>query len=227
MAGGWSALEKSLRRFGATHIAGVDEVGRGPLAGPVVVCAIVMPADRRAIAGVTDSKQLTAAVRERLAVRIREEAVALALGAASVPEIARWNIYQATARAMARAIARLDTELDTALGLERGSERGVERGSELRALDEILVDGKPIATLGVPHRAIVGGDARCYSIGCASIVAKVVRDRLMATLAARYPAYGWERNAGYGTPAHIEALRISGLTGHHRVSFCRTALSGD
>lgn len=203
MAGGWSALERSLRRSGAARIAGVDEVGRGPLAGPVVVCAVIMPAGRRAIAGVTDSKQLSPADRERLAARIREEAVALALAAASVHEIARWNIYQATARAMARAISRL-------------SERP----------DEILVDGKPIATLGVPHHAVVGGDARCYSIGCASIVAKVVRDRLMTKLAARHPAYAWERNAGYGTPVHIAALREAGLTAHHRVSFCRTALGG-
>ncbi len=101
--GGWSAIERSLRAAGAGHIAGVDEVGRGPLAGPVVVCAIVMPADRRAIRGVTDSKQLTARERERLAVRIRDEAVSLALAAASVAEIGRWNIYQATARAMGRA----------------------------------------------------------------------------------------------------------------------------
>lgn len=203
MAGGWSALERSLRQAGATHLAGVDEVGRGPLAGPVVVCAVVMPADRRAIAGVTDSKQLGPADRERLAVRIRAEAVALSIAAASVAEIARWNIYQATVRAMARALARLP----------------------LRP-DEVLVDGKPIATLGVPHRAIVGGDARCYSIGCASIVAKVVRDRLMTRLAARHPGYGWERNAGYGTPAHLEGLRTHGLTAHHRVAFCRTALGG-
>ena len=220
MAGGWSALEKSLRQSGATHIAGVDEVGRGPLAGPVVVCAIVMPAGRRAIAGVTDSKQLTASDRERLAIRIRAGAVALALGAASVREIAHWNIYQATARAMGRAIARLGAQLSAAQDESRGG------GLRAWAIDEILVDGKPIASLGVPHRAIVGGDAKCYSIGCASIVAKVVRDRLMATLAARYPAYAWERNAGYGTPAHIEALRHYGLTRHHRVSFCRTALGG-
>ncbi len=219
MAGGWSALEKSLRQSGATNIAGVDEVGRGPLAGPVVVCAIVMPADRRAIAGVTDSKQLTAATRERLALRIREEAVALALGAASVREIARWNIYQATSRAMGRAIARLSAQLSAA---SEASPDGRPGG----VLDEILVDGKPIATLGVPHRAIVGGDARCYTIACASIVAKVARDRLMTTLAARYPAYSWETNAGYGTPAHIAALRVAGLTDHHRLSFCRTALGG-
>lgn len=203
MAGGWSALERSLRQAGSRFIAGVDEVGRGPLAGPVVVCAIIMPGDRRAIAGVTDSKQLTAADRERLARRIREEAVAVALAAASVHEIARWNVYQANARAMARALARLAVRPD-----------------------EVLVDGKPIATLGVAHRAIVGGDARCYSIACASIVAKVVRDRLMTRLARRHPAYGWESNAGYGTPAHIAGLRRAGLTAHHRVSFCRTALGG-
>ncbi|MFM8603602.1 MAG: ribonuclease HII, partial [Gemmatimonadota bacterium] len=176
MAGGWSALERSLRTAGASHIAGVDEVGRGPLAGPVVVCAVIMPADRRAIAGVTDSKQLKAAERERLAAQIQTEAVAVALTAGSVAEIARWNIYQATARAMARAIGRLAVRPD-----------------------EVLVDGKPIKTLGVPHHAVVGGDATCYSIGCASIVAKVVRDRLMQRLAARHPGYGWESNAGYGT----------------------------
>ncbi len=203
MAGGWSALERSLRQAGARHIAGVDEVGRGPLAGPVVVCAVIMPADRRAIPGVTDSKQLAPADRLRLADRIRAEAVACAVAAASVAEIARWNIYQANARAMARALARLPVRPD-----------------------EVLVDGKPIRTLGVPHRAVVGGDARCYSIACASIVAKVVRDRLMARLAARHPAYGWESNAGYGTPAHIAALRAAGLTPHHRVGFCRTALGG-
>ncbi|MFM8781231.1 MAG: ribonuclease HII [Gemmatimonadota bacterium] len=203
MAGGWSALERSLRTAGASHIAGVDEVGRGPLAGPVVVCAVIMPADRRAIAGVTDSKQLKAAERERLAAQIQAEAVAVALAAASVAEIARWNIYQATARAMARAIGRLAVRPD-----------------------EVLVDGKPIKTLGVPHHAVVGGDATCYTIGCASIVAKVVRDRLMQRLAARHPGYGWDSNAGYGTPAHIAGLRERGLTAHHRVAFCRTALGG-
>ncbi|MEQ1833379.1 MAG: ribonuclease HII [Candidatus Eisenbacteria bacterium] len=203
MAGGWSALERSLRQAGSRYIAGVDEVGRGPLAGPVVVCAIIMPTDRRAIAGVTDSKKLTAAARERLALRIRAEAVAVAVAASSVNEIGRWNIYQANARAMARAIAKLAVRPD-----------------------EILVDGKPIATLDVPHRAIVGGDAKCYSIACASIVAKVVRDRLMTRLAPRHPFYGWETNAGYGTPAHIAGLRSAGLTAHHRVSFCRTALGG-
>ena len=202
MAGGWSTIEKSLRAEGALHIAGVDEVGRGPLAGPVVVCAIIMPGDRRAIRGVTDSKAIAPDERERLAQKIRGDAVALALAAASVTEIARWNIYQATARAMGRAIARLAVRPD-----------------------HVLVDGKPIRTLEVEHEAIVDGDAKCYSIACASIVAKVTRDRLMTKLAARYPAYGWERNAGYGTPAHLAGLRSAGLTRHHRESFCRTALS--
>lgn len=203
MAGGWSAIEKSRRAAGAVHIAGVDEVGRGPLAGPVVVCAIVMPPDRRAIAGVTDSKQLKSVTRERLAAKIREQALGLAVAAASVAEIGRWNIYQATVRAMQRALRRLPV-----------------------APDHVLVDGKPIRTLGIPHEAIVGGDARCYSIACASIVAKVLRDGLMARLAVRYPIYGWDSNAGYGTPVHLEALRQHGLTPHHRVAFCRTALGG-
>jgi len=203
LAGGWSALERSLRQAGSRFIAGVDEVGRGPLAGPVVVCAIIMPTDRRAIAGVTDSKKLTPADRERLAKRIRADAICLSVAAASVTEIGRWNVYQANARAMARALARLRV-----------------------APDAVLVDGKPIATLGVPHRAVVGGDAKCYSIACASIVAKVVRDRLMRLLAVRHPAYGWEQNAGYGTPQHIASLRAAGLTAHHRVGFCRTALGG-
>jgi ribonuclease HII len=203
VAGGWSALERSLHSAGALHIAGVDEVGRGPLAGPVVVCALVMPHANRAIRGVDDSKELTHAERERLALRIRGEALALALAASSVGEIARHNIYQATARAMGRAIAKL----------------GVRP-------DEVLVDGKPIRTLSVPHRAVVGGDARCYSISCASIVAKVVRDRLMTRLAARHPGYSWETNVGYATPQHLDGLRAAGLTRHHRVSFCRTALGG-
>lgn len=162
-----------------------------------------MPPDRRAIPGVTDSKRLKPLERERLAARIREEAVAIAVAASSVNEIARWNIYQANARAMAKALAKLSVRPD-----------------------EVLVDGKPIKALGVPHQAVVGGDAKCYSIGCASIVAKVVRDRLMQRLDPRYPSYGWAQNAGYGTPGHIAALRTAGLSPHHRIGFCRSALGG-
>jgi ribonuclease HII len=197
----WSSIERDLRAEGARLIAGVDEVGRGPLAGPVVACAIVMPFDRRAIAGVDDSKALGARERERLAILIRARAVALSLGAASVREIAALNIYQATVLAMRRALLRLAV-----------------------APDAVLIDGKPIRTLEIAHRAVVDGDARCYSIACASIVAKVTRDRLMASLSVRYPAFHWERNAGYGTPSHLTALRVAGLTAHHRASFCRSAL---
>ncbi|HEY3285739.1 MAG TPA: ribonuclease HII [Gemmatimonadaceae bacterium] len=194
-------MERSLRADGARLIAGVDEVGRGPLAGPVFACAVIMPPTARAIAGVEDSKKLSAAERERLAVKIRARAVAVALGAASVREIAALNIYQATALAMRRALRRL-----------------AERP------DAVLVDGKPIKTLGVSHRAFVGGDSRIYSIACASIVAKVARDRLMRALAVRHPAYGWEANAGYGTPRHIAALREVGLSPHHRGKFCEGLL---
>ncbi|MHB0963756.1 MAG: ribonuclease HII [Gemmatimonadaceae bacterium] len=199
--GRWSAVERSLRAEGARLIAGVDEVGRGPLAGPVFACAVIMPPAARAIAGVEDSKKLSAAERERLAAKIRAKAVCVALGAASVREIAELNIYQATALAMRRALGRLGEHPDA-----------------------VLVDGKPIKTLGVAHRAFVGGDSRIYSIACASIVAKVARDRLMKALARRHPAYGWEANSGYGTPRHIAALLEVGLTPHHRVKFCEGLL---
>lgn len=198
----WSRIERDLRAEGFRSIAGVDEVGRGPLAGPVVACAIIMPPDARAIAGVADSKQLDAAARERLAPAIRHAAVAVALGAASVREIERLNIAGATALAMRRALARLG-----------------------RPWDLLLVDGRPMARLGHEHRAVVGGDAKCYTIACASIVAKVTRDGLMARLARRYPSYRWDRNAGYGTPEHLDGLRTAGVTGHHRALFVRTALA--
>jgi len=200
----WSRIERDLRTEGFRLIAGVDEVGRGPLAGPVVACAIIMPPDARAIPGVADSKVLSSRERDRLAPIIRQRALAWALGAASVREIEVWNIAGATALAIARAIRRLAVPADL-----------------------VLVDGRPmkqLRLLGVEHRAIVDGDARCYSIACASIVAKVVRDRLLQTLGRRHPRYGWERNAGYGTAQHIAALRLAGLTAHHRRSFCASAL---
>jgi ribonuclease HII len=155
-----------------------------------------MPPDARAIAGVDDSKALTPAARATLAVRIRARAVSIGLGAASVREIDRYNILQATIRAMRRAVGRLHP-----------------------APAHVVVDGRPVPTLGWAHTAVVGGDASCYSVACASIVAKVVRDTLMTRLAQRYPAYGWERNAGYGTAAHLAALADAGLTPHHRRSF--------
>ena len=194
--GRWSPRERALREAGRRLIAGVDEVGRGPLAGPVVACAVVMPPDVRAIAGVADSKQLDPAERIRLAAQIRRRALGIGLGAASVREIDRLNIYHATVLAMRRALARLPV-----------------------TPDHVLVDGKPLRTLGVEHTAVVGGDDACYCIACASIVAKVTRDRLMTALGARHPGYDWARNVGYGTPAHRRALVEAGLTPHHRRSF--------
>ena len=188
-------LERELRSAGRL-IAGVDEVGRGPLAGPVVVCAVVMPPNERRIPGVADSKVLSEHERERLAPLIRLRALDVALGAASVREIERDNILQATIRAIRRALSRLRV-----------------------VPDAVLIDGRPLPSLGWPHQAIVDGDARCYCIAAASIVAKVARDRLMHALSNRYPGYGWDHNVGYGTPEHRAALASLGPTPHHRPSF--------
>ncbi|MFN2398624.1 MAG: ribonuclease HII [Gemmatimonadaceae bacterium] len=192
----WSKIERELRRSGTSLIAGVDEVGRGSLAGPVVACAIIMPPNERAIRGVDDSKRLTQRQRTRLAVKIRAKALAMGLGAASAREIDRLNIYHATVLAMRRALARLTL-----------------------TPEHILVDGRQIRTLRVAHTAIVGGDARCFCIACASIIAKVTRDRLMRALAVRHPGYGWDHNVGYGTLEHWNCLRAIGPVAHHRVTF--------
>jgi ribonuclease HII len=159
-----------------------------------------MPPDTRAINGVDDSKALGAAARVRLAATIRERAICFGLGAASVREIDRVNIYHATVLAMRRALSRLRTQPD-----------------------HVLVDGREVRTLATPHTAIVGGDRRCYSIACASILAKVTRDALMGALARRHPLYHWDTNVGYGTPEHLEALRIHGPTPLHRRSFAPVA----
>ena len=179
-------------------LAGVDEVGRGPLAGPVVACAVIMPPHERAIPGVDDSKKLPPGTRLKLALKIRERAVAVSLGAASVREIDRINIYQASALAMRRALERLPM-----------------------TPDHVVLDGRHIRTLPLPHTAVVHGDSRCFSIACASILAKVTRDRLMCALARRYPGYLWESNAGYTTRDHVKGLAAHGITAHHRRSFWR------
>ena len=196
----WTHIERDLRTERGPLLAGVDEVGRGPIAGPVVACAVIMPPDMRAIRGVDDSKALTAQERQKLVGRIQERALAWALGAASVREIERFNIYQASVLAMRRALGRLQVKPD-----------------------HVIIDGKAMRTLPIPHTAIVHGDARCFSIACASIVAKVTRDRLMTNLSKRYPGYTWERNAGYTTQAHIRGLDASGITPHHRRSFVRVS----
>jgi ribonuclease HII len=188
--------EAALWNAGRTIVAGIDEVGRGPLAGPVVAAAVVFPAGQQAIRGLRDSKVLPPEKRERLAVVIRARAIAVGIGAASVHEIDRLNIRRATILAMRRALARLAL-----------------------VPHEVLVDGLAVPELGCAHVAIVDGDACCQSIAAASVVAKTVRDRLMRRLAARYPAYAWDDNKGYGTPEHLDALGALGPTCHHRLTF--------
>jgi len=194
----WSTFERDARAGHGPLIAGIDEVGRGPLAGPVVACAVIMPPDARAIRGVDDSKALTAPERERLARIIRDRALAIGVGAASVREIDRLNIYHASTLAMRRALGRLTL-----------------------APHHVIIDGKAIRSLTTPHTAVVHGDARCFSIACASIIAKVTRDRLMHSLARRYPTYRWDHNVGYATADHIAGLGTAGITPHHRRSFMR------
>lgn len=188
----------SLEAEAGGVVAGIDEVGRGPWAGPVVATAVILDAARlpeALAAAIDDSKRLTPVARETIAAELPAFA-RIAIGAATVDEIAVRNILGATFLAMNRAVARLGVVPDLA-----------------------LVDGNRTPALPCPARAIVGGDGLSLSIAAASIVAKVTRDRLMARLGSRYPGFGWERNAGYGTPEHRAALKRLGVTPHHRRSF--------
>ena len=192
---------------GARRIAGVDEAGRGPLAGPVIAAAVVFQRDfleaeaGGALRGLTDSKKLPARRREFFhALLTASPEVDVGIGSASVGEIDSLNILRATHLAMARAIGEL-----------------------ARPPDLALVDGLPVKGLSVPHRAIVGGDAASLSIAAASVVAKVTRDRWLTELAAQYPDYGFERHKGYGTRAHLDALRRYGPCPAHRQSFAPVA----
>ncbi len=180
---------------GLEWVAGVDEAGRGPLAGPVVAAAVILPPDV-VVTGAQDSKRLAPEVREELSLLILDCAHAVGVGAASVREIERDNILVATTRAMGRALRSLS-----------------------RSPDHVVVDGLQVKGLDWDHEAIVGGDGAVHSIACASIIAKVCRDRLMRRLASRYPGYGWSHNVGYGTPEHLDALRSLGPTPHHRRTF--------
>jgi ribonuclease HII len=188
--------ERALWQAGRIVIAGVDEVGRGPMAGPVVAAAVVLPVNARPIPRLNDSKVLSADQRDSLVPLIQHVALAIGVGAASVHEIDRLNIRRASILAMQRALARLSLEPDY-----------------------ILIDGLPVPELGRPHEAIVDGDARCQSIAAASVIAKTVRDRLMERLGPRHPQYRWEENKGYCTADHLGALEAFGPTAHHRRSF--------
>jgi ribonuclease HII len=173
-------------------VAGVDEAGRGPLAGPVVAAAVILA---RSVDGLADSKILTSERREVLAAELRVCA-RIGIGAASVAEIDRINILQATMLAMRRAVLRLGCRPDL-----------------------VLIDGDRAPELPCPAETIVDGDASVPAISAASIVAKVLRDRLMRRLACRYPGYGWETNVGYATTLHCDALRRLGVSPHHRRTF--------
>lgn len=188
-------LENALRRVGFVHVAGVDEVGRGCLAGPVVAAAVVLDPGRH-IAGISDSKVVPPPERERLHDRILKKAVAWAVASADPSEIDSINIHQASLRAMQRAILSLAPLPDIVL------------------VDAFRVPGLPMAQRGVLH-----GDRRCSAIAAASIVAKVARDRMMLALHADFPEYGFDRHKGYATADHLAAVARLGYSPVHRRSF--------
>ena len=195
-------IENLYRRYGFGLIAGVDEVGRGCLAGPVLACAVVLDSARH-IPGLADSKLLTAAARERLHDTICRRAIAWAVGVAEPPEIDRYNIHRASLRAMVRAVSGLAPQPDLVL------------------VDAFRLEGLPMA-----QRAVTGGDRRCSAIAAASIVAKVTRDRLMADLHRADSRYGYGRHKGYATAEHLAAVARHGYSEAHRRSFKPAALCG-
>jgi ribonuclease HII len=188
------AREREIALSLGGAVAGVDEVGRGPLAGPVVAAAVVLP-ESVEVVGLADSKTLSRARREQLCGELLVVAQ-VGIGWATTREIDRVNVLQATHLAMARAVRRLPSPPA-----------------------HLLVDGRPVPGLPVEHTAVVKGDSKCACISAASIVAKVVRDRFMAALGRRFPAYGFERNMGYASADHRAALAECGPCPHHRRSF--------
>jgi ribonuclease HII len=181
------------------HVAGIDEAGRGPLAGPVYAAAVILNPEKLP-RGIDDSKAMTAEAREKAFDKIMERALAVGVGVASVSEIDEINILQATMLAMRRA-------------------------SEALALAPVhaFVDGNRAPALACPVETIIDGDAKSMSIAAASIIAKVTRDRVMRALCAEHPGYNWSQNKGYGTPDHLAALDLLGPTVHHRKSFAPVA----
>ncbi len=196
--------EAAAHAEGYVRVCGIDEAGRGPLAGPVVAAAVILP-EGYELPGLTDSKKLSARRRETLFAALMEDPrVCKSIAEASVAEIDRLNILRATHLAMRRA----------AEGLV---------GSPAGGVDFCLIDGLPVPNFPLPSRALVKGDARCLSIAAASILAKVSRDHSMQELDKRYPQYGFGRHAGYGTSMHLEALARHGVTPEHRLSFAPVA----
>jgi ribonuclease HII len=188
-------IEREVQAAGHEWIAGLDEAGRGPLAGPVVAAAVILPTDCH-ILGLQDSKRLTARQREVVYTRIQQQAVAYGIGSVSSMQIDRHNILWATKEAMLEALYQLQ-----------------------RVPDILLIDGITALPTTIAQRLITGGDACCASIAAASVLAKVTRDRLMIAYAETYPAYGFDKHKGYPTPEHYARLRIHGPCVIHRVSF--------
>jgi ribonuclease HII len=200
--------EFALWQEGKRLVVGVDEVGTGALCAPVVAAAVLVKPHTRKIKGVRDSKTLSTTQRERVIDDIKSRSLAWGIGAASVAEIERLNIRNAAHLAMRRALLRLPPH------------------------DHVLVDGQKITGIEEhigPYTPIIKGDASSYAIACASVLAKVTRDRLMTRLALRYPGYGWEHNAGYATRDHVAGLRAHGLTPFHRRTYqrIRALIEGD
>lgn len=193
--------EAELRAEGYRYVAGVDEVGRGPLAGPVVAAAVVLPEDFDVL-GVDDSKKISEKRREELFEIIKERAVAYGIGMADEKVIDEINILQATKLAMRRAL----DELAQKLGGQP---------------DFVLFDAMQIDEVQVPQRSVIKGDAKCLCIAAASIIAKVTRDRMMCEYAKEFPGYAFEKNKGYGTKAHYEGLRELGPCTLHRTTFLK------
>ena len=197
-------LEREYAARGLRAVAGVDEVGRGPIAGPVVCAAVIMPLEEALrVPGVNDSKKLSPKKREQLAERIRAVARAYAVEEVSAAVIDEINILQATRLGMKRAVEKLSPPADM-----------------------VLTDGNMTLDIALPQRSVVKGDALVYSIGAASILAKVYRDALMRDYAAQYPGYAFERNAGYGTAQHIRAIREVGICPIHRRTFVKKFWDG-
>lgn len=198
--------EEELRQEGYRYIAGVDEVGRGPLAGPVVAAAVILPEDFDVL-GIDDSKKLSEKKREELFDIIMEKAIAVGIGMVDEKVIDEINILQATKQAMKEAVAAAEEKLKT-----RVTEGGI---------DYILFDAMKIEEIYIPQESIIKGDANILSIAAASIIAKVTRDRMMVEYAEKYPGYAFEKNKGYGTKAHYEGLRAQGMCPIHRRTFLK------
>lgn len=194
-----------VRRKGGLMVAGIDEAGRGPLAGPVVAACAVLPPDFDVL-GVDDSKKLSEKKREELFGKIMEKALAIGIGIADNKTIDDINILQATKRSMRDALAQADEKLREKTG---------------RSIDHVLLDAVTLEDICFPQENIIKGDATSLSIAAASIIAKVTRDRMMLEYHLEYPSYGFDSNKGYGTKAHYEGIKKCGITPIHRKSFLK------